>query len=163
MKTGNLEYLRSVYSFVSSNKGKDTNDPETFRDYLLTDKSKLNECNLLTEKIRIERDNGYHRRSRFFEYWLYFRDETNWKRCTKTGLAITNKKLVFAGDIPELINLNQKNEKGKEWENAKHFIIIEFSPDTKTIVLDVFKNFYPQKKELIPLIIKEHQSHFKPF
>jgi len=156
MKTGNLEYTRSFYSYVSSNKGKNTDQKETFRDYLITDINKLQESSLLTKKIRIEKDNGFHKRSRFFEYWLYFRDETNWKRCTKTGLAITNYKFIFEGNIPEKIDLNQKNEKGKEWENPKHLIIMQFIDDTKIIILDVFKDFYPHKKDLINLIISEH-------
>lgn len=152
MKTGNLEYTRNFYELVN------VNNDVTILDYVIKLNTNLSKNSLFTEKIRIEKDNGYHDRSREFEYWLFFRDDTNWKRCTNTGLALTNKKesFVFEGNIPETVILKTKTSKGKDWKNPKHFVIFQFSEDCRTVVIDIFKNFYPHKKELINHIINEH-------
>ncbi|WP_203229473.1 hypothetical protein [Aureibaculum marinum] len=150
MKTGNLKYTRKIYKLDSVSIG---NKYRTYK----TNKPN----NLFTNIIRIEKDNGYHDRSRFFEHWLYFRNDTNWKRCTKTGLAKTVKPNVYEGNISELIKLKTKNHKGKDWENEKHFLIVQFSIDFKTIVVDIFQNFYPRSKILIEHLINEHNLHYK--
>ena len=153
MKTGNLKYTRNFYDLdtISIDKEK--------RVYKIKYRSEhTNE--LFTNIVKVEKDNGFHDRSRFFEYWLLFRDETNWHRCTKTGLANTNKRFVFEGNISELVILNTKTLKGKDWENPKHFVIVQFSKDSQTLIIDIFKDFYPHKPELINLIIKDHNFIF---
>jgi|TARA_B110000037_G_scaffold216891_1_gene276842 hypothetical protein len=152
MKTGNIEYVRAVYYLKSSNIDK------TLIDFELLDHKRLDE--FFTKKIRIEKDNGYHDRSRFFNYWLLFRNDTNWKRCLKTGLVKTSREFVFEGNISEELFLVGKTSKGKNWENPKHFLIVQFSKDCQTLVVDLFKDFYPHKKELIEIIIDEHQYSF---
>ena len=91
---------------------------------------------------------------------LFRSNDTNWKRCSKTGLAITNKKFVVEGNISETVKLTTKNHKGKDFENPKHLVLVQFSDDLKTIVVDIFKDFYPRDKKLIELIIKEHYFVF---
>lgn len=148
MKTGNLEYQRNFYELISEN--------DKFKEYQIKFNANLTKESLFTEIIRIEKDNGFHLRSKDFEYWLYFRNDTNWKRCNKTGLAFTNKKFVFEGNISQKVILAGKTANGKDWETPKHFIILQFSEDCKTIILDIFKNFYPHNTGLINRIIKEH-------
>ena len=148
MKTGNLKYIREIYKLDSVSPDK------KYRTY------KTNEPkDLFTNIVRVEKDNGYHDRSRFFEHWLYFRNDTNWKRCIKTGLAKTAKRLVYEGNISELVKLETKNPKGKDWENPKHFVIVQFA--NNNIVVDIFKNFYPRSKTLIRHIINEHNLLFE--
>lgn len=154
MKTGNLEYKRNFYVLVNENK------EGTIKDYKIIFNPILDDKSLFTEIVRIEKDNDFHDRSRFFDYWIYFRNDTNWKRCSKTGLAITNKKFVVEGNISETVKLTTKNHKGKDFENPKHLVLVQFSDDLKTIVVDIFKDFYPRDKKLIELIIKEHYFVF---
>ena len=156
MKTGNKEYIRRVYKLDQHYKSNDR-----IKEYIFLENQNILRDNILKERIRIEKDNGFHDRSRFFEYWLYIRNDSNWKRCSKTGLAKTKKKYVFEGNVSEFINLNTKNEKGKDWENPKHFVLVQFSDDTKNVVIDLFKNFYPVSQNLINLFIKEHEFYYK--
>jgi hypothetical protein len=154
MRTGNKEYLRAVYVLDST-----SNNTDTKREYIFAEKNNYLTDQVLKERIKIEKTNGFHHRGRAFEYWLYFRNDTDWTRCYKTGLAKTSQKYVFEGNISERIILNTKNYKGKDWENPKHFVLLQFSENSETVIIDLFKEFYPFKKTLIELIVKEHQFY----
>tara|TARA_R110001606_G_scaffold374090_1_gene531745 strand:- start:530 stop:1009 length:480 start_codon:yes stop_codon:yes gene_type:complete len=154
LNTGNLEYKRAIYNFTNKNS------LDTVFDFTLEDLNSSND-NLFTDIIRIEKDNGFHDTSRDFENWLYFRDTTNWKRCKRTGLALTTKENVFYGDITQEVILKTKTPKGKDWETAEHLILVQIDKDFKKVVIDVFKYFHTYKKPLIALIIKEHQFYLK--
>tara|TARA_B100000787_G_scaffold166786_1_gene152534 strand:+ start:907 stop:1374 length:468 start_codon:yes stop_codon:yes gene_type:complete len=154
MRTGNKEYVRAIYNIDSS-----CNNTDIKREYVFAKKNNSLIDKVLKSRIKIEKDNGFHDRSRHFDYWLYFRNDTNWSRCFKTGLARTSIKYVFEGNVSEPIILNVKNNKGKDWENPKHFLILQFSKNSETIIIDLFKEFYPFKKALIELIIKEHKFY----
>ena len=154
MKTGNLEYSRKFYTLFSECQNG------LIKDYQIKFSSKLDDKSIFTEIVRIEKDNGYHEKSKDFDYWFYLRNDTNWKRCSKTGLAITNKKFVVEGNISQSIKLTTKNHKGKDFENPKHLVLLQFSVDLKTIVVDIFKDFYPRDHKLIELIIKDHYFVF---
>jgi hypothetical protein len=156
MRTGNKEYLRTVYVLDTS-----SNNTDTKREYILAKKNNYLIDEILKERIKIEKDNGFHDRSRQFEYWLYFRNDTNWSRCFKTGLANTSIKYLFEGNVSEPVVLNIKTNKGKDWENPKHFILLQFSKNSDTVIIDLFKEFYPFKKALIRSIIKEHEFYLK--
>jgi len=151
MRTGNKGYLRAIYVLDAS-----TNITETKREYVLAENNNNLVDEVLMKRINIEKDNGFHDRSRDFDYWLYFRNDTNWCRCFKTGLAKTSIKYVFEGNVSEPIVLKTKNTKGKDWENPKHFILLQFSENSEKVIVDLFKDFYPFKRVLIELIIKEH-------
>lgn len=155
MKTGNKIFERCIYKLDSINKDK------TIRDYILQNNIKLFNNSLFTERVRIELDNGYHDRSRYYKHWLYLRNATNWKRCSKTGLAITPVKNVFEGNISEPIELTTKTRKGKDWENAKHFIILQSVNNFEYIVIDIFKNFYPHKQNFLKVFVSEHINNTK--
>lgn len=155
MRTGNKEYLRAIYVLDTSSE-----NTETKREYVLDEEENPLIDKILKKRIKIEKDNGFHDRSRYFDYWLYFRNDTNWCRCFKTGLAKTSIKYVFEGNVSEPIILNTKNKKGKDWENPKHFLILQFSKNSKKVVIDLFRDFYPFKKALVGLIIKEHKFYY---
>ena len=150
--TGNLEYKRAIYNFTNKNS------LDTTFDFTLEDLNATIDF-IFTDIIRIEKDNGFHKRSREFENWLYFRDTTNWKRCKRTGLALTSKENVFYGDITQEVILKTKTSKGKDWETPEHFILVQIDKDFKKVVIDVFKYFHTYKKGLVEQIIKEHKFY----
>ncbi len=152
MKTANIKFSRGIYTYSSINKD------ETVRDYKLL-KTDLEQNKIFTEIIRIEKDNGFHDRSRKFEHYLYLRNCTNWKRCSKTGLAFTQINNVFEGNISRVVELQNKNKKGKDFETPQHFTIVQFLENKNIIVLDIFENFYPHPKELLNKFIAEHKLY----
>lgn len=153
LHTGNLEYKRAIYNLTN------TNSLNTIFDFTLKDLNLKNDS-IFTDIIRIEKDNGFHERSREFENWLYFRDTTNWKRCKRTGLAITEKQSIFYGDITQEVILKTKTTKGKDYETPEHLILVQIDKDFKNVVIDVFKYFHTYKQPLIELIIKEHKFYY---
>jgi hypothetical protein len=154
MRTGNKEYSRAIYVLDSS-----FNNTATTREYILAKNNSDLVDDILKDRIRIQKDNGFHDRSRYFDYWLYFRNDSNWCRCFKTGLAKTSLNYVFEGNVSEPVVLNTKTDKGKDWENPKHFILLQLSENSDNVIIDLFKDFYPFKKALIELIIKDHKFY----
>jgi hypothetical protein len=68
MKTANISFVRGEYIITSVNKD------ETKIDFELQHKGDIKKT-LLTDIIRLELDNGYHDRSLYFDYWIYFKNE----------------------------------------------------------------------------------------
>lgn len=153
LSTGNLEYKRAVYNLTN------INSLSTIYDFTLQDLNLKSE-GIFTDIIRIEKDNDFHDRSRYFENWFYFRNAANWKRCKRTGLALTQKQNVFSGDISQEVILKVKTSKGKDHETPEHLILVQIDKDFKKVIIDVFINFHTYKKALIELIIKEHQFYY---
>lgn len=154
MRTGNKNYLRAIYTLDTTSKNTDKK-----REYILSKKNNFLIDEILRDRIKIEKTNHFHERGRQFDLWLYFRNDKNWLKCFKTGLAKTSGKYVFEGNVSEPIILQTKNHKGKDWENPKHFILLQFSENSETVIIDLFKDFYPFKKALIELIIKDHKFY----
>lgn len=99
MQTGKRRYFRGIYTLK---KGTVENPIKEFK---LINTGILKDCKLFTNILRIENDNGFHDRSRFFEYWLYLRNDTNWKRCKKSGLANTHFPFVYEGNLTQFVRL----------------------------------------------------------
>lgn len=161
MKIIKLNYKRAIYKIDRQSRDL------TIRDYVLS-KVVKGESKFFTEIIRIEKDNGFHRRSRFFDNWLYLRDDTNtprqnWKRCTKSGLAFTGHEFVFEGNIPIYVELPLSEGSFKKIENPEHFLLVQISQDFRYVVIDIFEEFYPNKRELIQYIISSHDFYFKRY
>lgn len=150
MQTGNLRYFRGIYALK---KGTEKNPIKEFE---LINTDILKDCKLFTNVLRIENDNGFHDRSRFFKYWLFLRNETNWKRCKKSGLANTQLPFVFEGNLARPVRLEQKTAKGKDFETPQHFVVAQSMNNWNTLVLDIFPNFYPVQKRLQTAILNEH-------
>src|SRR5690606_25641316 len=113
---------------------------------------------LFTEIIRLEQDNGFHDRSRDFDYWIYFRDETNWQRCARTGLAKTMFNTLFEGNISRELNLSLKTNKDKNYETHQHLVIIQSNDLYKSLTVDIFKDLYIRKREVLRHFIKDHYT-----
>jgi len=62
--------------------------------------------------------------------------------------------------VPQLGHLIAEMHNTTSNENPKHFVIVQFSKDSQTLIIDIFKDFYPHKPELINLIIKDHNFIF---
>lgn len=152
--TGNLEYKRAIYNL------NNINSLDTIHDFTLQDLDSSNDF-IFTDIIRIEKTNHFHKKGRKFVNWFYFRDTTNWKRCKKTGLALTRKENVFYGDVPQVVFLQTKDDEGKDWLTPEHLILVQIDKDFKRIVVDVFKYFHTYKKALIESIVKDHKFYLK--
>jgi hypothetical protein len=154
MKTGNLDFKRAVYNLTGINSIQDTFDYKI-------EKKIINSSVLLPEVIRLEKDNEFHDRSRYFDYWLYLKYGKYWNTSKKTGLALSSVFSVTYGDIPRDVILKKKNHKGRDWETAQHLVIVQLGKDFKTIVVDVFEGLSVNKKDLVQLIIQEHQYFYE--
>ena len=160
MKTGGIEYLRGIYK-INTNKSN-----ENFKYYNLLNTELLEKCNLFTDLLRVEKDNGFHEKSRWYDNWLKLRNTENWETCTRSGLAFTKIERVYEGNISQVLDLKTQREvhlRGKvyykPYENPKHLLIAQVDEFAEVLVLDIFKDFYPNKREVLNLFIKEHQYH----
>lgn len=150
METAGVSFDRAIYKLSSVNeKGTTINYSislfnEVVNDYLFTD------------VVRIQLDNGYHDRSRYFDYWLYFRNTSNWKKCRKTGLAKTGITNVLEGNISRPLNLSIKDKKGNNLETPQHLVILQKNDKFDTIIIDIFKDFYLPDKTKLSYFIKDH-------
>ncbi|RBP34474.1 hypothetical protein DFR65_101367 [Oceanihabitans sediminis] len=145
MNTGNIQFKRATYLQTGTNQKRTTIDYET----------KFNNDPLFSKTIRLELDNGFHDRSRYFDYWLYFKYD-KWYNSAKTGLANTNIKNVFEGNITRELNLTTKNHKGRNFETPQHLVIIQSTNICKSLTIDIFKDFYICKKEILKHFIVDH-------
>jgi hypothetical protein len=148
MKTGKIDFIRAQYKRTSANAD------ETKTDFNLIGFDD-NTAEPLTEIARLEKDNGFHNRSLEFDYWLYLKPDL-WKNSIKTGLAFTGIDNVLFGDIPRELHLKAKNDKGKNFENPQHFIVVHSLNLKQGFTIDVFKNLSFRKKKLRDLFIREH-------
>ncbi|MCB0743556.1 MAG: hypothetical protein KDC67_06610, partial [Ignavibacteriae bacterium] len=122
MKTANIGFTRGIYNLSKMLENED-------RYYTLENKDLLAPENPHTEFLKVEKRNHFNSTTLEFYYFLRFRTCTNWQRCKKTGLAITDIKNVFQGNISNVIELEQQKENGKPFENPKHFVIAQFLKD----------------------------------
>lgn len=152
MQTGGINFNRAIYTL------KESKDNGRILDFKIDDFTQSYNS-LFTSNIRLELDNGYHDRSREFDYYLYFRNDTNWLRCKKTGLAFTGIENIYEGNISKEVTLITKNHKGRNFETAQHFVIAQFLNNLNNIVVDIFENFYPNKTILLKHFVKEHQFY----
>lgn len=151
METGGIKFERGLYKLCAQN------DKNTRFDLTLQNKG---EYKVLTDTIRIELDNGFHDRSRYFDYWLYFKNDA-WLRSLKTGLAQTDIENVCEGNASRKLNIETKNYKGKEFEVPQHLVIVYTFEGFENIIVDVFKDFYISKRNLLRLFINEHfREHY---
>lgn len=150
MKTGGVHFTRGIYEFTSSNPDNTT------LNYNLKNRNKVLKQHLFTDILRLEKDNGFHDRSRKFDYWLYLRDDTNWKRCKKTGLAVTAFNNILEGNISRELELTQKTKKGKNLETPQHLVIAQFRDLNQYVILDIFNNFYISNPGVLNAFIMDH-------
>lgn len=153
METGSVKFKRAVYVQTS------TNGLKTTIDYTATNDLNIINDPLFAEIIRLELDNGYHTRSRYFEYWLYLKFDL-WGNALKTGMATTGIKDVFEGNISRELHLSTKTPKGKNFETPQHLIIVQSNDLFKGLAVDIFKDFYIHDKQILRRFINDHiQKH----
>lgn len=99
-------------------------EKKTFREYLLSSA----EMPLLTDLIRIEKNNGYNSITGA-ENLLRIRNAPNWTKCTLTGLRPTGTPDFYYSDLPV--------------KGVKSLIVVFLPNDGKTVFLRVCKQFYP--------------------
>lgn len=152
MKTANINFTRGIYHLSKMLENED-------KYYLLENKNILTENSIHTKKIKLEKRNFFNSKTLEFDYFLKLRTDTNWVRCKKTGLAKTSIKNVFQGNMSIVLELSQKKENGKPFENPKHFIIAQLLNDNKTLILDIFKDFFPVYPDTRKCFIQEHNFY----
>jgi hypothetical protein len=138
ISTGNTpEYIRHVYNL--------SNELKSYSIYQFAE-VKGNQ-NLLTEILRIEKFKGKSNATNINEY-LRLRTTTNWQKCQMiTGLRLTNRTGLFYGDWL----------KSNELDNpTKTLLIFVFSKDRKSLIIDVYRGFYPNHKEILQNIINTY-------
>lgn len=137
MFTGIADYIRHSY--------KVTNELKSYTVYELVEVEGNN--NLLTELIRIEKFNGKSNATYINDY-LRLRTSTSWDKSEKiTGLRPTQNELLFYGDWLKLNELNTPK---------KSLLIFLFSKDRKTLIIDVYRGFYPLHKGVLQNIVKTY-------
>ena len=103
--------------------------------------------NLLTDILRIENYQGKSNASNINDY-LRLKNTTNWNTSEMiTGLRPTNKNGLFYGDW-----LNKRTHK-------RTLLLFTFSNDKQTLLIDVYRGFYPNHKGILQNIIKAHQTN----
>lgn len=102
--------------------------------------------NLLANKIRIEKFNGFSAATGI-QFYLRLRDSSNWVNCTKvTGLRSTHREGVFEG--------NQLKQ------GRKSLLLFEFGGQPEELIIDVYEQFYPYNKTLLDKMVNQHPSAF---
>jgi hypothetical protein len=131
--TGNnlADYIRHTY--------KVSKELKSYTIYTLSNSE--GNVNLLTDILRIEKFQGKSNASNITDY-LRLKNTTNWSTSEMiTGLRTTNKKGLFFGDW-----LNKRTHK-------KTLLLFTYSNDEQTLLIDVYRGFYPNHKGVLQNII----------
>ncbi len=130
------DYIRHVYNVSNELKS-----------YSIYQFAEVENQNLLTEILRIEKFQGKSNATNIKDY-LRLRTTTNWQKCQIiTGLRPTKKVSLFYGDLL----------KSNELDNpTKTLLIFVFSKDRKSLIIDVYRGFYPNHKEILQNIINTY-------
>ena len=57
------------------------------------------------------------------------------------------------------VDLKAKTRKGNNLENPKHFIVCQIEKNWRQFIVDIFNDFYPNKRMLINAILREHMYY----
>jgi hypothetical protein len=157
MESINLDFTRGIYKRVKINE-------LSWNYKLISIDGKHNE--LLTEEVKIEHNEFRHRPNSYkFKYWLILKNKKAWSKSDyKSGIVraeTSNNIIYYWGDIPEFLNLENRDlNEGKEWRNPKHLFLLQFNEVGNELVLDLFKDFYPVRKNLRITLINQHIFYF---
>lgn len=101
--------------------------------------------NLLTDTIRIEKFRGNSNATKI-EHYLRLRNTTNWNKCEMvTGLRPTNIRGLYYGD--------------RRKQNKKSLLIFITPNDPETLIIDVYRGFYPNHKGILQSIINAYKTN----
>lgn len=135
--TGNTpQYIRHTY--------KVTSELKSYTIYELVEV--VGNKNLLTDILRIEKFQCKSNATNIEKY-LRLRTTSNWSKSELiTGLRPTIKENLFYGDWRRLENSNP----------IKTLIMFSFSKDKQTLIIDVYRGFYPHYIEILQNIISTY-------
>lgn len=106
--------------------------------------------NLLTDLLRIEKFQGKSNASNIAEY-LRLKTTTNWNTSPMiTGLRPTLISDLFYGDWNKTDQFNNLK---------KTLLIFIFSKDKQTLIIDVYRGFYPNHKGILQNIINTYKTN----
>ena len=98
--------------------------------------------NLLTDVIRIEKFRGKSNAANI-EHYLRLRNKTNWNKCEMvTGLRPTKIRNLYYGD--------------RRRQNKKSLLIFIVPNNPETLIIDVYRVFYPNHNGILQNIIKTY-------
>lgn len=100
-------------------------EKKTFRQYEL---QTAEVPDLLPDLIRLEKNNGYNSITGA-DNLLRIRNNTNWSRCTLTGLRPTGTPNYYYSDLPV--------------KGVKSLIVVFIPENTESVFLRVCRQFYP--------------------
>ena len=114
-------------------------EKKTFKQYKLQSA----ELPILPDLIRLEKNNGYNSITGANNL-LRIRNNSNWAKCTITGLRPSETPNFYYSDLP--IN------------GIKSLCIIRYTPETEIIEIRACKQFYPhnatERKRIVIIIIQ---------
>jgi len=144
MATNGAKFIRGIYRILD-------NSFKSYEIYQFI--GTANETEIHTNLIRIEKNRQYNKGKGFFD-WLVIQDNPKWSKCTRiTGLRPTRIPDVFEGNRAILKNGNHKPES---------LIIIQFSEDRTTAIVDYFPKYYPYGAQLLNVMLDKHPFHLPP-
>lgn len=134
------DYIRHTF--------KITNDLKSYTVYQFDEVQRG--INLLTDILRIEQFQGKSSTTRVDDYLRLRTDLKSWTRSQLiTGLRPTAVDGLFSGDCKPI----DRNT------TAKTLLMFQFSKDRKTLIIDVFRGFYPNHNGILQNIIKTYQTN----
>lgn len=137
MQTGNkITYVRHIY--------KVSKELKSYTVYELVEVKHSDK--LLTDIIRIEPFLNYSKANNFNDY-LRIKDKSNWKHSNLiTGVKPTSSKGLFYGDCakPNIIGNTKKS-----------LLLFYFDNDKRTLIIDVFRDYYPYNSHLLENQLKQ--------
>ena len=141
ISTGNTpDYIRHVYNL--------SNELKSYSIYQIATVERNN--NLLTEILRIEKFQSKSKATNINDY-LRLRTTTNWQKCQMiTGLRPTKKEVLFYGDW-------LKSDKSDT--PTKTLLIFIFFNNRKTLIIDVYRGFYPNHNGILQNILNRYETH----
>ena len=139
--TGNApDYIRHTYKVL-----------KVLKSYTIFELVKVERnINLLTDVIRIEKFRGKSNATNI-EHYLRLRNTSNWNKCEKvTGLRPTKINGLFYGD---------RRVKNKFSIIKKTLLIFIVPNDPKTLIIDVYRGFYPNHNGILQIIINTYKTN----
>ena len=133
------QYIRHVYKL--------SNELKSYSVYQFDEVT--NGSLLLTDLLRIEQFQGKSSTTRVDDYLRLRTDPKSWTRSQLiTGLRPTTIDSLFSGDCKPI---------GKN-STVKTLFMFLFSKDKKTLIIDVYRGFYPNHKGKLQNIINTYKT-----
>jgi len=139
MNTGNVNFVRHTYKVSKELKS-----------YTVYELDEVNYSEkLLTDIIRIEPFLNYSQAKNFNDYFR-IKNTSNWKNSSLiTGIKPTSIENLFFGDC------SKTNLIGN---TKKSLLLFYFDNDKRTLIIDVFRDYYPYNSHLLENQLKQFKN-----